>query len=68
MPRRRTVTAIEAEFYKHPESESLLGADVGTQAQFRKEKPRRSTSTIPRSHRNYRAYGQHEELVCNGLQ
>ncbi len=28
----------EAEFYQHPESESLLRPDVGTQAQFRKKK------------------------------
>src|SRR5438128_6841045 len=39
MPRRKATTAIEAEFYKHPESESLLRPDVGTQAQFRKKKP-----------------------------
>src|SRR5438093_11301872 len=39
MPRRKATKAIEAEFYKHPESESLLRPDVGTQAQFRKKKP-----------------------------
>ena len=39
MPRRRRSTPTEPEFYKHPESESLLRPDVGTQAQFRKKKP-----------------------------
>src|SRR5256714_11706294 len=39
MPRRRVAAAIEAEFYKHPESESLLRPDVGTQAKFRKKNP-----------------------------
>ncbi len=39
MPRRKSSTPTEAEFYKHPESESLLRPDVGTQAQFRKKKP-----------------------------
>ncbi|MCU1266244.1 MAG: methylase domain protein [Acidobacteria bacterium] len=39
MPRRKRPTPTEAEFYKHPESESLLRPDVGTQAQFRKKKP-----------------------------
>jgi hypothetical protein len=28
-----------AKSYKHPESESLMRPDVGTQAQFRKKKP-----------------------------
>lgn len=39
MPRRKSSTPPEAEFYQHPESESLLRPDVGTQAQFRKKKP-----------------------------
>lgn len=39
MPRTNRPTQIEPEFYKHPESESLLRPDVGTQAQFRKKKP-----------------------------
>lgn len=39
MPRTKRPTQIEPEFYKHPESESLLRPDVGTQAQFRKKKP-----------------------------
>lgn len=39
MPRRKSTTPPEAEFYQHPESESLLRPDVGTQAQFRKKKP-----------------------------
>jgi len=39
MPRRKTSTPPEAEFYQHPEAESLLRPDVGTQAQFRKKKP-----------------------------
>ena len=29
----------EAQSYAHPEAESLLRPDVGTQAQFRKKKP-----------------------------
>src|SRR3990172_3605314 len=29
----------QAESYRHPEAESLLRPDVGTQAQFRKKKP-----------------------------
>jgi adenine-specific DNA-methyltransferase len=39
MARARRSTQFEAEFYEHPESESLLRPDVGTQAQFRKKKP-----------------------------
>jgi hypothetical protein len=39
MPRTKRPTQIEPEYYKHPESESLLRPDVGTQAQFRKKKP-----------------------------
>ena len=39
MPRTKRPAQIEPEFYKHPESESLLRPDVGTQAQFRKKKP-----------------------------
>lgn len=39
MPRRKRPTPTDAEFYQHPESESLLRPDVGTQAQFRKKKP-----------------------------
>lgn len=39
MPRRKKAAPTDAEFYKHPESESLLRPDVGTQAQFRKKKP-----------------------------
>src|SRR5437016_11142594 len=39
MPRRKSSTPPEAEFYQHPESESLLRPDVGTQAQFRKKRP-----------------------------
>ena len=29
----------QAESYRHPEAESLLRPDIGTQAQFRKKKP-----------------------------
>ena len=39
---RRTAQAAavqEAEFYGHPEAESLLRPDVGTQPQFKKKKP-----------------------------
>ncbi len=39
MPRRKKAAPNDAEFYQHPESESLLRPDVGTQAQFRKKKP-----------------------------
>jgi len=39
MPRRKKTAPSDAEFYQHPESESLLRPDVGTQAQFRKKKP-----------------------------
>jgi len=39
MPRKARTTQVDPEFYKHPESESLLRPDVGTQAQFRKKKP-----------------------------
>jgi adenine-specific DNA-methyltransferase len=39
MARTKRPTQSEPEFYKHPESESLLRPDVGTQAQFRKKKP-----------------------------
>src|SRR5690242_4724440 len=39
MARTKRSTQVEAEFYQHPESESLLRPDVGTQAQFRKKKP-----------------------------
>jgi adenine-specific DNA-methyltransferase len=38
MARIKRSTQIEPEFYEHPESESLLRPDVGTQAQFRKKK------------------------------
>lgn len=36
---RKTKPAPEAKNYVHPEAESLLRPDVGTQAQFRKKKP-----------------------------
>jgi adenine-specific DNA-methyltransferase len=39
MPRRKKAAPTDAEFYQHPESETLLRPDVGTQAQFRKKKP-----------------------------
>ncbi len=39
MPKKVRTTRVDPEFYKHPESESLLRPDVGTQAQFRKKKP-----------------------------
>jgi adenine-specific DNA-methyltransferase len=39
MPKKARTTRVDPEFYKHPESESLLRPDVGTQAQFRKKKP-----------------------------
>src|SRR5215213_10409570 len=39
MPRKAKSKQTDPEFYKHPESESLLRPDVGTQAQFRKKKP-----------------------------
>jgi adenine-specific DNA-methyltransferase len=39
MPRTKRPTQIDPEYYNHPESESLLRPDVGTQAQFRKKKP-----------------------------
>lgn len=35
----QTTTLREAEFYRHPEADSPLRPDVGTQAQFRKKKP-----------------------------
>src|SRR5215204_1476074 len=38
MPKKARTTRVDPEFYKHPESESLLRPDVGTQAQFRKKK------------------------------
>ena len=37
--KRKTDVSQEVEPYKHPESESLLRPDVGTQAQFKKKKP-----------------------------
>ena len=36
---RRTSTTTRPEPYKHPESESPMRPDVGTQAQFKKKKP-----------------------------
>ena len=39
MAKKARTTRVDPEFYKHPESESLLRPDVGTQAQFRKKKP-----------------------------
>src|SRR6266436_6696957 len=41
MPRTRAPrsTAKPAESYKHPESESLMRPEVGTQAQFKKKLP-----------------------------
>lgn len=39
MAKKARTTPVDPEFYKHPESESLLRPDVGTQAQFRKKKP-----------------------------
>lgn len=36
---RRTGTTTQVEPYKHPESESPMRPDVGTQAQFKKKKP-----------------------------
>jgi adenine-specific DNA-methyltransferase len=39
---RRTATATthqEAQAYRHPEAESPLRPDVGTQSQFKKKKP-----------------------------
>lgn len=37
MPRRKSSAPPSTEFYNHPESETLLRPDVGTQAQFRKK-------------------------------
>jgi len=39
MAKKARTTRVDPEFYNHPESESLLRPDVGTQAQFRKKKP-----------------------------
>src|ERR1700752_1073753 len=39
MPRKKRAATAEPDFYRHPESESVLRPDVGTQAQFRKKKP-----------------------------
>jgi adenine-specific DNA-methyltransferase len=36
---KKTPKLQQAESYKHPESESLMRPDVGTQAQFKKKKP-----------------------------
>jgi hypothetical protein len=36
---RRPAKVQQAESYKHPESESPMRPDVGTQAQFKKKKP-----------------------------
>ena len=36
---RRASTTTRPEPYKHPESESPMRPDVGTQAQFKKKKP-----------------------------
>lgn len=36
---RRSAEPPQAESYRHPEAESLLRPDVGTQPQFRKKKP-----------------------------
>jgi hypothetical protein len=38
----------EAESYKHPESESPMRPDVGTQAHFKRERRPRPTATILR--------------------
>jgi adenine-specific DNA-methyltransferase len=37
--KKRQPKLQQAESYKHPESESLMRPDVGTQAQFKKKKP-----------------------------
>ena len=36
---KRTSPDRKAEIYKHPEADSPMRPDVGTQAQFRKKKP-----------------------------
>lgn len=38
-----------AKSYKHPEAEAVLRPDIGTQAQFKKRRSRRSTATTLRS-------------------
>lgn len=41
---KTTAKAKRAESYAHPEAQSLLRPDVGTQAQFRKKKPSLTTA------------------------
>ncbi len=36
---KKKTTGLQVESYKHPESESPMRPDVGTQAQFKKKKP-----------------------------
>lgn len=38
-PRGRKATTPEAKSYEHPEAQALLRPDVGTQSQFRRQKP-----------------------------
>src|SRR5437879_11905618 len=38
-PKKKSAKSPEAESYQHPESDSPMRPDVGTQAQFKKKKP-----------------------------
>ena len=55
MPRaKKSTKSPEAMSYQHPESDSPMRPDMGTQAQFKKQKPPQTyTATIRRCRRRW---------------